>query len=317
MLVRDCREEGRAHKTGKSRVPQLQFGGIVPIAGHTPVMSLGHDTIISLGSKLPPALGIFGRLRLMLDDADCDLDEIVELLRVDPALTFQIIRLSNSALYGLRSRSQSLDEAVARVGFGEIHQLVGLIVSRQMFQGDLTLYGIPAGRLWENSVAIGALASAFATRAGGNAGSAYSSGLLRSLGKIILNNYTGAVAYPGEAAQPDVFGWEKSVHGTTSPEVTAVLLDHWRFAFDISGAICTHVTPEAAGEFTSGAATLHLASAFAAEWGCALPGETTCWRRDAAMCALAGLEEAQLEGAVADARQQFSKFAVIEWSQAA
>ncbi|HEY8996128.1 MAG TPA: HDOD domain-containing protein, partial [Lacunisphaera sp.] len=81
-------------------------------------MSLGRDTIISLGSKLPPALGIFGRLRTLLDDADCDLDEIVELLRVDPALTFQIIKLSNSALYGLKSRTQTLDEAVARVGFG-------------------------------------------------------------------------------------------------------------------------------------------------------------------------------------------------------
>ena len=83
-------------------------------------MSLGHDTIISLGSKLPPALGIFSRLRAMLDDAaDTDLDDIVELLRVDPALTFQIIRLSNSALYGLRSRSQTLDEAVGcRVGRG-------------------------------------------------------------------------------------------------------------------------------------------------------------------------------------------------------
>lgn len=280
-------------------------------------MSLGHNTIVSLGSKLPPAVGIFGRLRALLDDADADLDDIVELLRVDPALTFQIIRLSNSALYGLRSRSQSLDEAVARVGFGEIHQLVGLVVSRHAFQGDLKLYGIPAGRLWENAVAVGALATAFATRAGGNAGSAYSGGLLRNLGKIILNNHTAGMQYPGEAEQPDIFTWERSVHGTTAPEATAVLLDHWRFAFDISGAICTHRTPEAAGEFTAGAATLHLACAFAAEWGCALPGESVGWRRDAAMCALAGVQEEQLEGAVADARQQFARFAMIEWTHAA
>src|SRR5438552_1231188 len=160
-------------------------------------MSLRHDTIVSLGSKLPPALGIFSRLRPMLDNADTDLDDIVELLRVDPALTFQIIRLSNSALYGLRSRSQTLDEAVARVGFGEINQLVGLVVSRQVFQGDLMHYGIKAGQLWTNAVAVGSLATAFAARVGGNAGSAYSAGLMRNLGKIILNNHTGAVKYPG------------------------------------------------------------------------------------------------------------------------
>lgn len=280
-------------------------------------MSVSHDTIVSLGSKLPPALGIFSRLRAMLDNADTDLDDIVELLRVDPALTFQIIRLSNSALYGLRSRSQTLDEAVARVGFGEINQLVGLVVSRQVFQGDLANYGIAAGQLWQNSVAVGSLATSLSALTGGNAGSAYSAGLLRSLGKILLNNHTGAVRYPGEAAQPDIFAWEKSIHGTTSPEVTAVLLDHWRFPFDLSGAICTHVTPETAGEFTAGAATLHLACAVAAEWGQALPGESAGWRRDDAMCALAGLEPGQLEGAVADARRQFERFATIEWAKAA
>jgi HD-like signal output (HDOD) protein len=281
-------------------------------------MSLGRDTIISLGSKLPPALGIFGRLRTLLDDADCDLDEIVELLRVDPALTFQIIKLSNSALYGLKSRTQTLDEAVARVGFGEIHQLVGLIVSRQSFQGDLANYGIPAGRLWENAVAVGALATAFATCSGANAGSAYSAGLLRNLGKIIFNNHPTAMQYPGEEAQPDVFVWEKAQHDITSPEATAMLLDHWRFPFDITGAVCTHTHPDTAGEFTAGAATLHLACAHAAEWGCALPGEgPALWRRDEDLMAMVGLAPEQLEGAIADARQQFSRFAVIEWSQAA
>lgn len=281
-------------------------------------MSLGRDIIISLGGKLPPALGIFGRLRTLLEDADCDLDDIVELLRVDPALTFQIIKLSNSALYGLKSRSQSLDEAVARVGFGEIHQLVGVIVSRQVFQGDLTLYGIPAGRLWENSVAVASLAAAFASRAGGNAPAAYSAGLLRNLGRVILNNHTGAVAYPGEEAQPDVFAWEKSEYGTTAPEATAMLLDHWRFPLDVTGTVCMHPQPQDAGEFAIGAAVLHLACAHAAGWGCSLPGEgPALWRTDADLLALAGLEAELVEGAVADARQQFGRFAMIEWSRAA
>jgi len=281
-------------------------------------MSLGRDTIISLGSKLPPALGIFGRLRTLLDDVDCDLEDIVELLRVDPALTFQVIKLANSAVYGLGSRMNALDEAVARVGFGEIHRLVGLIVSRQVFQGDLLTYDIPAGRLWENAVAAGSLAAAFAGRVGGDGASAYSAGLLRNLGKIILNNQAGAVKYPGEEARPDVFAWEKEVRGTTAPEATAMLLDHWRFPLEVSGAICTHPNPAEAGEFTSGAAILHLACSHVAEWGCALPGEgAALWRRDADMLALAGLDADLVEGAVADARQQFSRFALLEWSRAA
>lgn len=280
-------------------------------------MSLGRDTIISLGSKLPPALGIFGRLKALLDDADCDVDSISELLQMDPALTFQVIRLSNSALYGLGARCHTLDDAVARVGFSEIHQLVGLVVSRQMFQGDLNKYGVAAGRLWESAVAVGSLASALAKRAGHDSGSLYSAGLLRNLGKIILNNHQGSGVYPGEEAAPDVFAWEKQTFGTTSPEATAVLLDHWRFPLEISGAICTHVAPESAAQFAVGASLMHLASAIATDWGCALPGESKVWRKDKAIIEMTGVPEDLIEGATADARKQFGRFAMLEWSQAA
>lgn len=289
------------------------MGGVEP---H--VMSLGHDTIVTLGGKLPPALGVLGRLRSLLDDPNCDLDELVELLQVDPALSFQIIRLSNSALYGLGARCQSLEEAVTRVGFGEIHQLVTLIVARQAIQGDLALYGIPAGRLWENAVAVGSIAAALAGCADLHAGGAYSAGLLRNLGRVILNNRAGAAAYPGEEIEPDVFAWEKATHGITAPEATAVLLDHWRFPLDISGAVCGHRDPgQAGGGFTRGAAILHLACACTVGWGCTLPGERKIWRRDAALLELAGIEADRIEGALADARRQFSRFAMIEWARAA
>jgi len=280
-------------------------------------MPLGRDTIISLGSKLPPALGIFGRLKTLLEDGDCDVEAVSELLQMDPALTFQIIRLSNSAMYGLGTRCHSLDEAIRRVGFNEIHQLVGLIVSRASFQGDLVMYGVPAGRLWENAVAVGSLAAAFAARSGGNVGSAYSSGLMRNLGKIILNNHTMAETFPGDAVAPDLQEWEKKHYGLTSAEATAMLLDHWRFPLEIAGAICTHRNPEGGGEFSAGAATLHLAGAFAADWGCVLPGEAAMWRKDEAILGLVGIDAGLIEGAVSDAKKQFSRFAMLEWSRAA
>ena len=278
-------------------------------------MSIGRDTIISLGGKLPPALGIFGRLRTLLDDADCDVETISDLIEVDPSLTFQVIKLSNSALYGLGSRCHTLDEAIGRIGFNEIHQLVGLVVARAAFQGDLAMYGIPAGRLWENAVAVGALSSAFAGRAGQNAGSSYSAGLMRNLGKVIFNNHAGAVQYPGEQEAPDLFAWEKERYGVHSAEVTATLLDHWRFPLDISGAICTHHELVPGTEFSTGSALLHLACAYASAWGCGLPGEKSRWHQDAKTCELAGIDPSVIDGAVIDARQQFSRFAMLEWSQ--
>ena len=280
-------------------------------------MHLRRDTVITLGSSLPPALGIFGRLQSRLRDPDTELADIVELIRVDPALTFQVIRLSNSVIYGLKNRCDTLDEAVARVGFAEIQQLVGLVVARQSFQGELGLYQISAGRLWENAVAAGTLMSAFAARAGGDqpaAAIAYATGLLRNIGKVVLNNYAGAVRYPGEVDRPDLHAWERETYGITAVEVTAMLLEHWRFSAATVGAMRGHLAPEFAGEHGPGAAQLHLACAVAAEWGCELPGEVACWRNDAAMHARSGVPDATWAEALEEAREQFARFAVIEWT---
>ena len=277
-------------------------------------MPLARETIITLGSTLPPALGIFGRLQARLRDANTGLDDIVELVRVDPALTFQIIRLSNSVLYGLKNQCQSLDEAVARVGFAEIQQVVGLIVARKSFQGELHLYGLAAGRLWENAVAAGSLMAAFAQRAGVDPAAAYATGLLRNIGVVVLNNHAGAVRYPGEAERPDVHAWERETYGVTSVDVTSMLLEHWRFSPSAVAATRGHLAPEFAGAHAGPAAQLHLACAVAAEWGCAIPGEAA-WRNDPAMHALSGVADDEWEGAVEDARRQFARFAVLEWSE--
>ncbi len=67
-------------------------------------MSLDRATIVTLGSKLAPAAATFGQLRMLLDDPDTGLDEIVQLIRLDPALTFHVIRMNHSVF--LRMREQ-------------------------------------------------------------------------------------------------------------------------------------------------------------------------------------------------------------------
>src|SRR5690606_14343906 len=131
---------------------------------------------------------------------------------IDPALTFQIIRLGNSVFYGLKNRCDSLEEAVARVGFGDIHSLVGLVAARHACQQDLAAYQIPARRFWENAVSTGQLMAAFAARAGADVRTAYSTGLLRNIGRIIINNYSGTVRYPGVSVAPDLAEWEQTTY---------------------------------------------------------------------------------------------------------
>lgn len=268
-------------------------------------MSLTRETILTLGSKLAPAAATFGRLRELCDNPDTDMDEIVQVIRLDPALTFHVIRMSNSVLFGLREHNDSLETAVGRVGFRELYRLVGLAATQQVCQGDLTTYGLKASRLWENSVATAAAAEVLAARGGREPGLAYTAGLLRTLGRVIIDGAAAGRIYPGEAEWPSVAEWEKESFGITAAEVTTTLLGHWRFPDELIESVRGHFEPLADAESNIGACVLNLACGVAARFGLDLPGETGHWVCNAAKLTLAGVTEADLEECAARARAHY------------
>lgn len=269
-------------------------------------MSLSRETIISLGNKLAPSAAIFSRLRALILDPEAGLDEIVKLIRLDPALTFHVVRMSNSVLFGLREKTDSLDVAVGRVGLGEIFRLVGLAATQQVCQRDLATYKLPASRLWENAVATAAAAELLAQRAGIDAGLAYSSGLMRTIGRVIIDGAAFGRVYPGEAEWPSVAEWEKKTFGITSDEVTTLLLDHWRFPGEMVDSVRGHFEPLADPEKSIvGACVLNLACGVAARFGLDLPGEEGDWLCTPAKLTMAGVSETDLEECANRARAHY------------
>ena len=270
-----------------------------------PAMAVNRDQIIALGNRLAPAAATFGRLRTLLLDPDTALDEILQLIRLDPALTFHVVRISNSVLFGLRERTDSLDIAVARVGLSEIFRVVGLAAVQQVCQSDLRRYRLKAGRLWENAVATAAAAEVLATRAGRDAGLAYTAGLMRTIGRVVLDAMPGAECYPGEAEWPSLTDWEQKVFGITSAEVTMMLLDYWRFPADVVESVQGHFDPLASERSNIGACVLNLACGVAARFGLDLPGESGNWICTPAKLTLAGVSDADLEDCATRARAHY------------
>ena len=268
-------------------------------------MPINRETIISLGNKLAPAAATFGRLRELCNDPDTEMDEIVQVIRLDAALTFHVIRMSNSVLFGLREHNDSLESAVGRVGFRELYRLVGLAATQQVCQGDLKTYNLKASRLWENSVATAAAAEVLAARGGRDAGLAYTAGLLRTLGRVIIDGASEGKVYPGEAEWPSVAEWEKTSFGVTAAEVTTTLLEHWHFPGELVESVYGHFDPLTDSESNIGACVLNLACGVAARFGLDLPGETGNWIVNPAKLTLASVSEADLEECAARARAHY------------
>jgi HD-like signal output (HDOD) protein len=261
----------------------------------SPNSVLSREKIVTLGSKLAPSAAILGRLRLLLEEPRTDPDEVINLVRLDPALTFHVTRMSNSILFGVRERHDSLDGAVGRVGFQNIYRLVGLAATKQTCQRDLPTYRLQAGRLWENAVATAAAAEIFALPAGIDPGLAYATGLLRSLGRVVLDAVSCDKCYPGEAEWPLVSDWERATFGVTSTEITTVLLDHWRFPSELVDGIRGHHDPFDEPSSNVSACVLNLACGVSARFGLDLPGEGGHWHRSEAKLTLANFTEPIVE----------------------
>src|SRR5258708_16983074 len=159
-------------------------------------MQLNRESIISHGSALSPSLKVFGRLNELIRDPTTHLEQVVALVRIDEALSFQVIRLSNSVMFGRKNPCDSLESAVERLGFREIHRIVRLPAMHQTFQQDLITYNISSARLCDNSVAPADAMDALAEQSRRDGPRPYPACLLRNVGRVIFNIITPGTRTP-------------------------------------------------------------------------------------------------------------------------
>jgi HD-like signal output (HDOD) protein len=271
--------------------------------------SLSRETILRLGQKLPTTPAVLGKLQVLLADPDSELDDICTLLKRDLALAARILRMSNSPFYGRSEPHSSLDDAVGRVGYGEIYKLVGLTITGQLFSRDLQFYGYQADRLWENILCCAIAMESLAPYVGINPRSAYTAGLMRSIGKIILDRVateTRPAPKPYAPAGGEPLGsWEMSLFGSDNPAVAAILLKEWNIPADTVAAVRQQYRPDAQSPADPAALALNIAGCIADDLGFGLPGEERYWESLELKLAQAKLTEGDFELCTAETKTAF------------
>jgi HD-like signal output (HDOD) protein len=278
-----------------------------PGGGGALVAAVTRADIQRVGQKLPSAPQVFSQIGKLLADLNSSLNQVVELVRLDTALAARVLQVSNGAFYGFTERCSSLDEAINRLGFREIHRLVGVIAAQNLFCNELRIHQVSGQLVWENSVSSALAMEWLARQKGGDEPLAYAAGLMRSLGKIVLDGLIPNAAaagrtYPGEAVQPSLPAWERRVFGITNAEIGAVLMEHWKFPRRMSEAVRLHLEPERTREAPEEAYLLNMTGWVTTQLGKGLPGEAACWNTSPSHLAAAGVTQEQLEQCVLETR---------------
>ncbi len=247
----------------------------------------------------------------LLQEVNAGLGQIADQIRVDPALSARIVRLSNSVVFGGGGDVGSVDEAVIRVGFSEILRLVGAATVTTMVDRNLAGYGIMADRLRESLLMHAIAAETLASYTTIEPRTAYTAGLLRAMGMMVI-------ARIGFAGERTVCCYDPSRHrtysdgegenfGVAGTEVAAMILREWRLPPGLVNAIREHLLLSAEGYQDPFACLLNLAGAIVADAGLALAGEEICWELTPAKLSALGVSEEQWHEAKTQAHAAFDR----------
>jgi RNA polymerase sigma-70 factor (ECF subfamily) len=274
-------------------------------------MAITRENILEIARSLPPAPRVFSDLDRLLLDPDNALGPIADLIKRDAALAGHLIRVGNSVAYGGEQRVGSVEEAVARLGFQRTFRLVGEAAGLQLAQRALRHYGITAEALREHMLYTAFACEQLALECGGDPRRAYTAGLLRPLGLLVLDRL--ADRYPetadyNSAVDADFLAWEGRSFGVASPEVAALALADWGFPAETLEAVRNHYLLRSDDLTHPLACVLHLASGVVADGGHGLPGEARHWGRSPWKREAVGLTEERFQAAAARAKRAFADF---------
>lgn len=229
----------------------------------TACAALSPEDIVREVKHLPSAPKVLPRLKQLLSDGNSAMHEIVALIRLDPGIAARVLQVANSAYFSKGVRCTTVDEAVNRVGYDQIYELVSYAVASQVLVRPLEVYGIDADELWKMSVSCALAAEAIAERTAQDRNVAYTIGLLHCVGMVALDEWSlrgghnlrfcGA-GFPREAIES-----ERAALGFTQAETGAVLLTHWEFPATMSEPVRWQYTPRASAAHMRMASLLHAA----------------------------------------------------------
>ena len=170
--------------------------------------------------------------------------DLSEALMADPAITAQVIRLANSAYYGLSGRVATVAFAVTIVGFSSIRSIVAAFATGALGR-DAT---VPDG-FWQRASASASSCSLVAPKVGAPRPDAFSVGLLHELGDYLLFR-ASPEAHARLHHEVDLWSCrrrslrEREEFGVDHGEAIARCLDAWHFPAELVEAMACHVRAE-------------------------------------------------------------------------
>lgn len=211
-----------------------------------------HQTILD-SVRTPSLPTVVARLNSLLADPDVGLPEVAQAVAEDVSASAMVLRVANSAMYGLLEPARDIQRASMVLGMRGLQNIVMRVAVIQSFShlpesDDFDLRG-----LWVHSILTAQVVQSLTRKARGSLLLApeemYSCGLLHDLGKVVLfdnfgERYIEVVKGARSSGKP-MWECEVEAFGFSHPQVGGVVAFLWGLPGEIQEAIDNHHGSEA------------------------------------------------------------------------
>jgi HD-like signal output (HDOD) protein len=207
-------------------------------------------------ANLPTLPHIAARLMRIANSPSASADTVAALVSQDISLSAKVLRLANSAFYGIPRSVNTLNNAVIILGFKIIQTMVLSLTVFDMFaeNGGGSSAAFDRDAFWEHSLRCAVFARLLAHKRKRNYAldpeEAFCAGLLHDIGKVVMEQYLNTdfhkALYHARANGIPVFEAEKEVLGYTHCDVASWLTGTWSLPEEIEQPLVCHHEPEEA-----------------------------------------------------------------------
>jgi putative nucleotidyltransferase with HDIG domain len=223
------------------------------------------EKLLENGDALPSLPEIFQKVSDQLDDDDVSAQEIGSTISNDPAISYKILTIVNSAYFGLPNEISSIPQSVTLLGRFRLKQvLIGALLG-DVFKGlDSEFFSLPD--FWSHSIRTAIIAKELAITSEyiDEPDTIFTAGLLHDVGRLILAAQMPEVfeeiSERTEAKHIDIVQSEIDIVGLAHTEIGAALMLKWGFPDLIWVCVKNHHRADYSGPFYSAVQLIYLAN---------------------------------------------------------
>ena len=219
---------------------------------------------LTANARLVSLPDVYLRLKAVLDDPNSNLADVADVVGNDPAMTARLLRIVNSAYFGLGTEIDTVSRAVGLLGTQEVHDLVLATSVAQSFDG-MSNEIMDMHRFWQQAVRCAIAGRELATLCNVLDGERlFVAGLLRDIGHLYIYQLAPQKAEQAiELARVQgapLYKAERALLGVDYARVGADLMRQWQLPQSLWEPTEHHVEPTKSHEYELFTALVHIAA---------------------------------------------------------